>query len=146
MKPLLIALTLLASIFTQPLFATNRDVTPSVIKSFQSTFSTATDVAWTAGDHMYKARFVLNAQVVTAYYNFDGHLMAVTRHITSHQLPLTLQTTLKKGADGAWISELFELSNDEGTSYYVTLETADSKVVMKSSGQSWSQYSKSKKD
>lgn len=146
MKPLLIALTVLASFFAQPSFANTPDVNPSVVKSFHATFAAATDVEWTAGDHMYKARFVLNTQVVTAYYNPDGQLLGVTRNITSHQLPLSLQTTLKKGAEGAWISQLFELNNDEGTTYFVTLETADSKTVLKSAGQSWSQFSKTKKD
>ena len=137
MKPLLIALTLLASIFTQPLFANTGDVTPSVLKSFQTTFTTAKDVAWTTGDNHYKAQFELSGQVVSAYYSADGNLLAVTRNITTHQLPLSLQTSLKKGHEGAWITDLFEMSNEEGTSYYVTLETAETKVVLKSNSNVW---------
>ena len=146
MKSLLIAFTFFATLFTQPGSAKERDVTPSVIKSFQTTFATAKDVTWTAGDHLYKAQFEFNAQVVTAFYSPEGNLLAVTRNITTHQLPMTLQTDLKKGNETAWISNLFELTNDEGTAYFATLETADSKVVLKSNGQSWSTYSKSKKD
>lgn len=146
MKPLLIAFTLLASFFAQPSFATNPDVNASVRKSFETTFTSASEVEWTITGNLYKARFVMNAQVVTAYYGADGHLIGVTRNITSHQLPLTLQTGLKKGHEDAWISDLFEVANDEGTAYYVTLETADSKIVLKSFGQSWSVYSKTQKD
>lgn len=146
MKPLLIALTLFVSLFTQPLFANAADVTPNVLKSFQTTFATAKDVAWTVGESHYKAQFELSGQVVSAFYSTDGNLLAVTRNITTHQLPLSLQTGLKKGHESAWITDLFEMSNDEGTSYYVTLETGDSKVVLKSNGNGWNAYSKTKKD
>jgi hypothetical protein len=146
MKPLLIALTLLASLFTQPSFANEHDVTPTVLKSFQTTFATAKDVSWTAGDSHFKAQFELSGQVVAAYFSTEGNLLAVTRNITTHQLPLALQTGMKKGHESAWVTDLFEMSNDEGTSYYVTLETADSKVVLKSNGSGWIAYSKTKKD
>ena len=146
MKPLLIALTFLVTLFTQPTFATERDVTPTVLKSFHTTFSSAKDVEWSTGDNYFKAQFDLSGQVVSAYYSTDGNLLAVTRNITTHQLPLSLQTTLKKGHEGAWVTDLFEMSNDEGTSYYVTLETADSKVVLKSNSNGWNAYSKTKKD
>jgi len=146
MKPLFILITFLATIIAQTSFATGKDVSPAVEKSFQNSFASATDVSWSTGDNMYKVRFVLNAQVVNAYYSLDGGLLAVTRHITSQQLPLALSTTLKKTYRNTWISELFELSNDEGTAYFVTLETGDSKTVLKSQGQSWVVFSKSKKD
>ena len=146
MKPLLIVLTILASVFTQPTFATNRDVTPVVLKSFQTKFASAKEVTWTSSESLFKAHFELNGQAVTAFYSTDGNLLAVSRHITSHQLPLSLQTSLRKGHEGAWISELFELNSEEGITYYATLETADCKVVLKSNGQSWTAYNKNKKD
>lgn len=147
MKPLLILFTLVTFLFSQPILANERDVTPSVLKSFQTTFSDAKDVEWIVGESLYKARFELSGQVVMAYYNTQGLLLAVTRNITSHQLPLALQTTMKKSHEGLWITELFEMSNDEGTLYYVTLESAESKVVLKSSANSsWNVYSKIKKD
>jgi hypothetical protein len=146
MKSLLIAFTILASSFTQPTFASEPIVTPTVLKTFETTFANAKDVSWTAGDQMFKAQFEYNGQVVTAYFSSVGNLVAVTRNITSHQLPLTLQAELKKGHENAWITNLFEVTNDEGTSYYATIETAENKVVLKSNGQSWSNYSKSKKD
>ena len=128
MKPLLILLTLITVFFSQPSLANNRDVTPIVLKSFQTTFSDAKDVEWIVGESLYKARFELSGQVVMAYYNTQGMLLAITRNITSHQLPLALQTTLKKGNEGLWITELFEMSNEQGTVYYATLENGESKL------------------
>lgn len=148
MKPLFILLTCIAAFFAQPSFATEKEATPSsVLKSFNATFNTATDVEWTATESLYKARFVLNGQVVNAYYSTDGEMLAVTRNITSHQLPLVLQTGLKKAYSNLWITDLFELNNEEGTTYYVTLENGDQKLVLKSAGGSgWSLYGKTRKN
>ena len=146
MKPLLIALTFLATFFTQPLFAADREVNPTVLKSFANTFTTAKDVEWTVADNMFKAHFAYNGQVVTAFYTSEGNLLAVSRNITSHQLPIALQTELMKGQTNAWIANLFEITSDEGTAYYATLESAESKSVFKSNGQSWSTFSKTKKN
>lgn len=146
MKPLLIILTLLAVNFAQPAFAGEGDIRPSVLKSFQSMFSAAKAVEWTATDNLYKARFELNGQVVNAYYNNSGAMLAVTRNITTHQLPLSLQTSLKKEFNSFWVTDLFELNNDEGTTYYATLETAETKVVLYSNNKNWSVYTKTKKD
>jgi hypothetical protein len=61
-------------------------------------------------------------------------------------LPVNLFSNLKNNYDTYWISDLFEVSNSEGLHYYVTLETADTKLVLRSSnGGDWSQYNKSKK-
>lgn len=146
MKPLFIFLTLLTVTFAPPAFAADGDVKPSVLKSFQSTFATAKEVAWTVTDNLYKAQFDLNGQIVCAYYNNNGDMLAITRNITSLQLPLSLQTTLKKEYGNFWITDLFELNNDEGTTYYATMETAESKVVLYSNSGNWTIYSKSKKD
>jgi hypothetical protein len=73
--------------------------------------------------------------------------LAVTRNISSLQLPIILQTELKKKYSNYWISELFEKSNDNGAEYYITIEDADNKTVLKSfagSG-SWVVYQKSRK-
>ncbi len=90
--------------------------------------------------------FTLNDQKLFAYYNAEGEFMAVTRFISSFQLPLNLQTSLKKSYRNYWISDLFEMASNEGTNYYVTFENADTKIVLKSTdGSSWSLYQKSKK-
>jgi hypothetical protein len=44
------------------------------------------------------------------------------------------------------VSGLFELANTDGTSYYITLENADIKMVLKSSnGGNWTVFQKSSK-
>ncbi len=151
MKPLLIALTAFASFFAKAT-PTNpnpipKEVAPAILQSFQSSFTGVKDVLWSSSAaNMYKAEFVLNEQYITAFYSSAGELVALTRNITSTQLPVTLQATLKKEYSNYWISDLFEIaSTEEGTSYYVTLETAETKLTLKSNLATWTTYQKNKK-
>jgi len=146
MKRLVLTLTIALSLVGFSSFKTIDDVAPAAIKSFNSSFKTANEVNWSVSDNFYKANFALNGQYVAAYYNAEGKLIALTKNITSLQLPLALQADLKKTSEGYWISDLFELANDEGTSYYITLENGDSKIVMKSvSNSEWTTFKKQRK-
>jgi hypothetical protein len=147
MKRLFVTLTLALSLVGMSSFAADEtSVSEVVVKSFNSSFTSATEVNWSVTGDLYKADFVLNGQYVAAYFNTDGLMMATTRNISSTQLPIALQANLKKNYDEYWITNLFELSNEEGTSYYITLENADSKLVLKSlSSAEWINYKKVRK-
>jgi hypothetical protein len=72
--------------------------------------------------------------------------MAITRNITTDALPVMLQSNLKKTMGNSWITNLFELSNEEGTSYYITIEDADTIVSLQSvNSKDWTIYKKSRK-
>ncbi|MBD0332722.1 MAG: hypothetical protein ICV66_08700 [Chitinophagaceae bacterium] len=145
MKLLIITLTVLSSFFTKPTYASD-DVSPVVLKAFAQSFTAAKDVSWTSSKTFYKATFELNDQYVSAFYNEEGELIAVTRNVTALQMPAVLQAELKKDYTSYWITDLFEITNEQGTYYYVTLETADSKIVLKSTSfNKWSTYKKSQK-
>ncbi|MEO6069185.1 MAG: hypothetical protein ABIN57_11485 [Chitinophagaceae bacterium] len=145
MKSLIIAFTLLLSVATTSVFAAEKAVSPLVLKSFNNTFNTATQVAWTVTESFYKATFEINGQYVTAFYLSDGSMAAVTRNISRAQLPVTLQADLAKYPD-MWLSDLFELTTENNTQYYITLENGTDKVVLKSaSNLSWTAYQKEKK-
>jgi hypothetical protein len=121
-------------------------VSRRVLASFKTEFTSAKDVEWETGNNYFRAAFTMNEQRIFAYYNVDGQLLNIARYISSIQLPVNLFADLKNDYSKYWISDLFEVSNSEGLHYYVTLETADSRLVMHSSnGGSWSTYSKSKK-
>lgn len=144
MKPLFIALTIISSFFAKNSNATN--VSPDAIKHFENTFTNVKNVIWSVGTNLYKVQFSMNEQTVTAFYDEQGELMGVSRNITSLQLPLMLQTEIKNEYSKYWISDLFEMSKEEGTDYYITLEDADSKIVLKSlNNSSWKTYQKVRK-
>lgn len=100
---------------------------------------------WTVGSNYFIASFTYNEQHVFAYYGTDGELLGLTRYIIQSELPMSLQKGIKNSYANYWISDLFEVSKNEGTSYFITLENADTKMVLKSSGGSWSKYKKIKR-
>lgn len=120
-------------------------VNKKVLDAFHSAFATASEVSWTTGDNYAKATFSYNGKYVFAYYSNEGELLALTRYISPADLPLTLQNNLKKNYEGYWVSDLFEASKNDGTSYYATLENADTKIVLNASGGRWTVYTKTKK-
>lgn len=121
-------------------------VSPKVLASFKSEFASATDVQWESGTNYFKATFSMNEQRIFAYYDMNGQLMSTARYISSFQLPLSLYGKLKNDYSNYWISDLLEINNSEGLHYYITLETADTKLILHSSnGGDWSTYSRNKK-
>ncbi len=141
-----IILTIAIAISSMAVFAKDVKVSTAVLTAFNSEFGEAKDVQWSTGTGFYKASFVYNDQHLTAFYSFEGQMMGIARNISSLDLPMNLQSSLKKEYADRWITELFEISNDEGTHYYITLEQADSKITLKSSnGSKWSVYKKSTK-
>ena len=143
MKKMIIAAAMFVSLSA---FANDEKVSPKVLNAFNTEFTSAQQVEWTATGDYYRASFDMNGVKVSAYYNADGELMGLTRNISTAQLPVTLQASLKKSYTGYWISDLFEVAKNNGTSYYVTLEDGDKKVVLSSSnGSDWSTYKKDRK-
>ena len=140
MKKIIIMLAIAISSLTA--FAGDENVNSTVLNAFKKEFAGAKDVQWTSTDNYYKAAFVFNGQNVTAFYQVDGELIAMTRNISSLELPISLQTNLKNNYSKYWISDLFEISNNEGTSYYITVENADSKIVLKSDNTKWNTFRK----
>jgi hypothetical protein len=146
MKKIMMMLVLVLTLSTTFAFTGEEAVNKQALASFKTEFAGATDAAWTTGNNFYQVAFTLNDQKLFAYYNAEGEFMAVTRYISSSQLPLNLQTSLKKSQSNYWISDLFEVARNSGTDYYVTFENADTKIVLRSTdGSSWSVYQKSKK-
>ena len=116
------------------------------MESFKNEFAAAKEVSWTTTEDFYKAEFVFNDQHVSAFYSKEGELMCLSRHITSFDLPLNLQAGLKKSYSDFWISDLVEVTKSNSTTYYITLDSADTQIVLKAgSGETWNVYKKIKK-
>jgi hypothetical protein len=147
MKRLLLTLTIALSLISFSSFANgeDHDVSPRAIQSFNSSFKNVSEVYWTITNNYYKVNFAMNGQYVSAFYDADGKMIALTRNISSLQLPIALQAQLKKNYDCYWISDVLESATEDGTSYYITLETADTQLILKSTGDSWSTFKKERK-
>ncbi len=145
MKKILIAIILIFTLAANA-FATEEKIKPEVLDAFKNKFSNAQDVTWVAGNNYYKATFNYYGSQMFAYYTTTGKLMGVTRYMSSTELPLYLRNTLKEKYTSYWISNVVEESNKNGFSYYITIENADIKIVLKSKyGSDWTIYSKQQK-
>ncbi len=149
MKHRILTLAFAMTVSISSIFANNNEdvVNYRASSSFKKEFTQAQEVKWEKSKDFSKATFKMNDQLMVAYYNNEGVLLGVTRNITTSQLPLNLMNDVKKNYSKTWISDLFEVTTNEDTSYYITLEDADQKVVLKSNGAyGWSTFKKEKKD
>jgi len=145
MKKMILSLAI--ALTTLSAFAAGEEnVNQKVLDAFKNEFNTVREVEWAAGADYYRAAFVYNEKYVFAYYSTEGDLLGITRYISPVDLPMNLQISLKKKYSSYWISDLFEVAKNETTSYYITVEDADAKIVLKSTGGSdWSVFKTEKK-
>ena len=144
MKKLIMLLAI--TISTLSAFANDEKINQKVLHAFQTEFTTAKNARWVTTSDYVKAEFLFNDQHVNAFYTMDGELLGITRNITSLDLPMNLQTGLKKSYADFWISDLFEVTRSDSTGYYITLENAENVIVLKASADNeWSVFKKTRK-
>ncbi|MEJ0102233.1 MAG: hypothetical protein WDO19_06630 [Bacteroidota bacterium] len=142
MKKIFLSIALVFTAGATVTFAQNSKTTDAYLQaSFKENFSAAKDISWKQTKNYNEATFTIDGQVLTAYYNETKHPFAISRNITPSQLPLLLLGDIKRNYADYWISGLFELMVDGHSEYYITLEKADKKIIMKSDDSSmWSAY------
>ena len=147
MKKVIAGLVLGSILLVNTAFAANKDdVNGKVAAAFKQEFVQAKEVSWTKTNDYFRAIFKMNDDVLTAYFSEDGELMGVTRNLLSTELPIGLQTSLRKSYDGYWISDLFEYNKQDNSGYYITLENASEVITLQATdGRTWSVYKKTKK-
>jgi hypothetical protein len=124
MKRTLVSLSLMLVIGTTPVLA-NREtkVDDKAKKSLLKEFVGADLVEWTdLGDYK-MALFVFNGYRVEAYFNADGEMAGFDRYISSNQLPLEVLRSFSKRFPNGTILDVLEITNTDGTSYRLTVET-----------------------
>lgn len=120
-----------------------QDATPvpdAIVKELNQEFSGASNVQWKTTPNFYKASFTVDAQPLEAFYSFDGQLIAVSRKIRVEQLPMALIKEAKEQGSLDQVTDLFELSSDRGTEYFITFGAGNEAKIYKSGGYMWSRY------
>ena len=147
MKKILLSLALIFTTGLSITFAQSSKTDNYLQASFNEHFSTAKDIIWKQTKNYSEATFTINDQVLTAYYNGTDHPFAISRNIAPAQLPLSLIADIKRNYADYWISDLFELMINGHSEYYITLEKADKKLIMKSDdANEWSRYKTAAKE
>ena len=141
-----VTLACLLTLGTTYSFAAGNGDNKEIKNAFRHDFESAQLMSTEAHDNFTKVEFSMNGQIMTAFYSTGGELLAVTRNLTTKQLPVSLLMSFKKHYDGYWVTDLFEMSQNEQSSYYLTLENADSKMTLRSSdGDNWVVFSSVRK-
>lgn len=126
-------------------FATPAGDLDNINASFHKDFRQAELLATNVTVNYTKLTFKMNGMLLFAFYSGDGKLMAVTHNIVSTQLPLQLLMDLRRNYADYWISDLFECDAEGSTSYFMTIENANSKITLRSNDGNWETYTKSTK-
>ncbi len=135
----------IASSFAAP--APTGGIGYTVNSAFHKDFANATVIDYKVSKDYTRLTLKMTDVIFEAFYNDNGDLLAVSQNIRSSLLPVKLLAELRKNYGNCWISDLFQLTSDDQSNYYITLENADSKITLKSSDAAgWELYKKTNKD
>ena len=138
----LLALTIALLLTISMTFAANITNNDEANVSFRKDFKQAELLSTDAGKDYTKFTFKINGAVLYAFYNQNGELLAVTHNMKSTELPMNLLMQIKHDHADCWVTDCFEIDTNGSTSYYITLENADTKLTLHSNGNEWETYSR----
>ena len=147
MKRIFVSLSFMLAVGLTTVFANDEiNVSDKVKEAFKKEFARAESVKWSdLGDYQL-ATFVFGSHRMEAYFNTDGELQGSVRDLLFDQLPLAVMRSFDNRFAGADISDIREITNTEGTSYRLTVESQHKKYHVKvDTGGNFSEIVKVKK-
>jgi hypothetical protein len=132
MKSKLFIATAAALAVTISAFAkTSESANAFVARQLKDQFKGASEITWSSNAHLKEASFVWNGQKLHAFYNDDNQQVALSREISEDKLPLKAQQAIAEKYSGYTTTEAIEYNSEEdGLSYYVSLEKDNKKVIL----------------
>jgi hypothetical protein len=112
---------------------------------FNKHFAAATSVSWLSSSNLTTANFLMNGQYLSVHYSPDAKMLGISRNVVSSDLPLSLQRDLGSYLSKYWITEAFEYATNGTDDYYVVLENADVKLILKNEAGRFYTYKKESK-
>ena len=121
MKKTIFSIALILSVACSTAFANSKPVSDPE-SAFRKEFPTAQVLNWNKLGDLVKAVFLLDGHRTEAYFQEDGKFLGSSRSIFFDQLPLAASRAVDKKYANADIIEVYEITNEEGTSYRIRLE------------------------
>jgi hypothetical protein len=142
MKKTILSIVIGLALFSTAYAKAPEKTTARAIASFMKEFHKASDVSWSANNNYIMASFELDNQTQYAYYDYQGNLVGVVHHMLTSSLPDDLSSDIRKNYSGYWVTELFQVSSEQGDAYYIQLKNGDETIVLSTEGTgSWHLYS-----
>ena len=133
MKKIIFSIAIVLAVFSTA-FAKPDSINDRAVAAFQKDFRKASDVSWASTSNYVMATFIMNNETQFAYYDFQGNLIGVVHHMLTSSLPADLSKDIKKRYSNYWVSELFQITTDEGVYYYIRLKNADETIALTTEG------------
>ena len=133
MKKIILSIAIGLAVFSTA-FAKPDSINDRAVAAFQKDFRKASDVSWASTNNYVMATFNMDNETQFAYYDFQGNLIGVVHHMLTSSLPADLSKDIKKRYSNYWVSELFQITTDEGVYYYIRLKNADETIALTTEG------------
>jgi len=133
-KGILIGIVMLITGIISSYAAGKDSVNKFIASSFRKKFAEAREVKWEKLNEGMRACFKIEEQILYAYYSTEGELTAVARPIRSSQLPINLSLDLTKKYSEYFIADIFEVSSENSSTYFVVLDSPRRKLLLRSIG------------
>ena len=109
------------------------NVDPKILSAFQKEFSFAKNAKWEEKGNLTRVNFLINDQVVMAWYNSDAELVTTARNILYNQLPISVIRALEKEYAGADFFGITEVDRNNETYYQIRADEKNKKYLLKAS-------------
>ncbi|MCW3112421.1 MAG: hypothetical protein JWR18_817 [Segetibacter sp.] len=145
MKKLLFAALIAVSISGSTIAQDFNQIDQKAVGNFESAFTGASNVEWTAKEKFTKATFKQNEQKVEVFYDLAGDFIASTRQIAIEELPTFVKRIFAKKYSGYTVKEAFKFKSDDETDYFISVENETENIVLKEKQGSLVVYSRTSK-
>lgn len=133
MKKFFVSLLMVISVYSFANTPGSGDKVSAHIKAaLEKEFAGAQYIVWQSlKDHqIYHAKFLYNNEQLNAFFEQDGNLLAIGRFITPVALPLIITKNLTNRYGSFQVKDAVEYTRSGETSYLVTLENEQSRIVV----------------
>jgi hypothetical protein len=145
-KILILTTSLVLTLFASYAKSNDGKIPKYMSSVFASDFSQAKNINWETYNGFYKASFMDMGITLYAFYTPDAEFMGLATNLPANKLPVALQTIVKEKYEGYWITDLFQYTVNSTPGFFITIENADRKIMLKAeAGENWSLYSEVKK-
>lgn len=118
------------SLLVTPLMATP-PVNEKVLKAFAETFNNAKEIKWHEKEDQYMVHFVSDDIRCNVTYDKHGKLLNSKRYYSAERLPVQILLKIKERYTNKSITGVTELLDENGLSYFISLQDAKSLWTVK---------------
>jgi hypothetical protein len=131
MKKNLLMIACIAGVLSVSAMNAPAEVSQKTLQSFHTVFADAKNIKWTEYPDNYFVSFSQNDVLVKAFYDKEGNLLSSMRYYKEQHLPLNVLYKAKKNYPAKTIDIVTEVSNADGTVYYIQLKDSKGWTILK---------------